>query len=86
MAYQRNINQQFEFIQKIWADNASFPKASTGLDPVIGQGTRSNVSVAFTWGQQPKGTTPFRQFVTLLGGEYFYVPSLLALEALTRVV
>lgn len=86
MAYQRNINQQFEFIQKTWADNASFPQGGIGLDPIIGQGSRSDVSVAFTWGQEPKGTTPFRQFVTLLGGEYFYVPSLLALEALAGAV
>ena len=45
MCYQSNIEHQFEFVQRTWADNPSFPKnlflPHTGDDPLIGQDDRS---------------------------------------------
>ena len=37
MCCQRDIKDQFEFIQRTWANNNDFSKRGTGLDPVIGQ-------------------------------------------------
>lgn len=80
MAYQRSIEDQFEFTQKSWANNQNFVRPGTGLDPVIAQGPRT----PYTW-PLPDGSTishPFDQAVTLLGGEYFYAPSISFLRGL----
>jgi deferrochelatase/peroxidase EfeB len=37
MAYQTDIEQQFEFAQQKWVNNPSFRHPGTGIDPVIGQ-------------------------------------------------
>ena len=37
MSYQASIEKQFHFMQESWANNAGFPNAGVGIDPVIGQ-------------------------------------------------
>lgn len=86
MCYQRNVSQQFEFIQTRWANNAGFLQAGTGLDPIIGQGSpRPAISIPFEWDKAPSGSVSFDQFVHLRGGEYFYAPSMSGLAALAGV-
>jgi Dyp-type peroxidase family len=88
MAFNSEIENQFEFTQKTWADNAGFPKVPAGftppgLDQVIGQGTRPNATSAKTWGgdqSAPVAAAP--QAVTMKGGEYFFMPSLAFLKSL----
>ena len=77
MCFQRNIAQQFEFIQKFWANNADFLKdtPTTGLDPIIGQGDRGKLRFNYTYGAAGCRLAAFEQFVSLRGGEYFYAPS-----------
>lgn len=91
ICYQRNIGQQFEFLQKSWANNAQFlrplaqPGPATGLDPVIGQGTRHQLTFPTAWNWPPTAQASFGEHVHLKGGEYFYAPSISGLAALANV-
>jgi Dyp-type peroxidase family len=68
---------QFDFTQKLWADNVNFPEPATGLDPVIGQGPRPDLEASTVWGGVERRTVPApAQAVTMKGGEYFFMPSL----------
>jgi Dyp-type peroxidase family len=77
MCFQADIGNQFEFIQRNWSNNASFPAARTGLDPVTGQGARSSQSWPRAWGEaSAPARADFGGFVTMKGGAYFFAPSL----------
>lgn len=74
MAYMASLENQFEFTQATWANNANFVAAGTGLDPVIGQGASVTVTVPDGWGGG-SASLDFGRFVTMKGGEYFFAPS-----------
>jgi Dyp-type peroxidase family len=80
MAYMSSVADQFEFTQAVWANNPSFPQADhdPGVDPVIGQGDRTPpLRCPVTWGgPQTADAGPVPQAVTLMGGEYFFAPSI----------
>jgi Dyp-type peroxidase family len=97
MAFNAELDQQFEFTQRSWANNPGFPKvpasrATPGLDLVMGQGARSGIDCPLVWGADfntPTGvspeheeTTAIAQAVTMKGGEYFFMPSLPFLRGL----
>lgn len=86
MAYQRSIVDQFEFIQTLWVDNAGFPGAGSGMDPVIGQHANPAPTAQVwpkVWGQAGATVSfDFRDFVVMKGGEYFFSPSLSGIAAL----
>lgn len=94
MAFNAVIAEQFEFAQKSWANNPGFPRVpagspAPGLDLVIGQGSRPDITCPLTWGadiadaSSNKKTSALPQAVTMKGGEYFFMPSLAFLRALT---
>lgn len=76
MCYQRSIRRQFEFVQTSWMHDEAFPTPGTGADPVAvtGSGARR------TWPPLAPGGNPvqfpFAGFVTLMGGGYFFTPSI----------
>lgn len=78
MAYQSNIENQFEFTQRSWANSEGFVKPNTGIDPVIGQGGTGKQTHRAGWGDADAFThqTRFADFVTMKGGEYFFAPSI----------
>ena len=80
MAYNSNLTNQFVFTQKSWANNAGFPSAGVGADPIIGQGADTAVVQTWPlkWDDTGGGTKTlnFANFVTMRGGEYFFAPSL----------
>lgn len=82
MAYNAVIAKQFVAMQA-GADNPQVPAAPAGphgLDPVIGQGhpKKGDQKVTRTWDDPASGTEAFdfAGFVKLIGGEYFFSPSL----------
>ncbi len=91
MAYQSNIEAQFEFTQESWANQPVFPQVPAGqpqpgLDPVIGQGPHAANSqhCPLHWGDPGtnKQASDFSGFVTLKGGEYFFAPVISTLRSL----
>lgn len=74
MAYMASLENQFEFTQGTWANNADFVAAATGIDPVIGQGSSVAVDIPDGWGGG-SASLDFGRFVTMKGGEYFFAPS-----------
>jgi len=86
MAYNSNINGQFEFMQASWANNSHFPRGNTGIDSIIGQGSDTTGQGYFKeWGEDNSGhreNTSLGGFVTMKGGEYFFTPSISFLKNL----
>ncbi|MBX9571917.1 MAG: Dyp-type peroxidase [Candidatus Obscuribacterales bacterium] len=86
--YQADIFEQFEFIQRTWANFSNFPKPATGLDPVVGQqdpNAPCNAAQKWPAGWNKQTTCPgvdIAGFVRLKGGEYFFSPSLSFLKGL----
>ncbi|HEY0124438.1 MAG TPA: Dyp-type peroxidase [Rhizobium sp.] len=74
MAYMSSIENQFEFTQATWANNANFVTTGVGVDPVIGQGPAAAISITDGW-SGAHTDFDFGRFVTLKGGEYFFAPS-----------
>lgn len=91
MSYQASISNQFEFVQKNWANNPLFPHSDPnnqdGIDPIIGQGTpRVAGNYATEWGKPLTLTrASFSQFVHLKGGEYFFAPSMSFLKTIDTI-
>lgn len=83
MCFQGDIQNQFEYIQRV----ANDPRE--GLDPLIAQpedpGQAGSQTWPVTWGGDPDQLRPsfdFHGFVKLKGGEYFFAPSLSFLQKL----
>jgi Dyp-type peroxidase family len=77
--YQKDLETQFEFVQSKWINNASFPPfpagATPGQDPIIAQ----SASGLFQF-DPAKPSVSVNHFVTTTGGEYFFAPSVEALQ------
>ena len=93
VAYCSSIEEQFEFLQKKWANSASSPTDPTCIDPIIGQ-VAKGASKPFTFtdanGKEHKvdaqsaGKGGASQFVVATGGGYFFAPSMSALMLLSK--
>jgi hypothetical protein len=92
MCYQKNIAQQFEVLQYLWANDPRIPREQEpGIDPVIGQPGANGVGQQqwpARWNDPCERHKPFdfHSFVTLKGGEYFFAPSIHFLENIERKV
>ena len=77
IALNTDIQRQFEFVQQTWMNNANFAVLYDETDPLIGAASPMTIPA-----------TPFRHiaqietFVQLVGGDYFFLPSLPALAYL----
>lgn len=84
MACQRDLAAQFEFLQRVWANDDGFAVPATGIDPIAGQGPGAGQQHRAGWGDPAAKThrQRFADFVTLKGGEYFFAPSIATLRGL----
>ena len=87
ICYQADIKDQFEFLQRRWANNHSFSKGGTGLDPVIGQDggpqeANDHPNWTTRYGSDERRRVGFGEHVRLRGGEYFFAPSIEGLRKL----
>lgn len=93
MAFNSDLQHQFEFTQISWANNPGFPQVPAGssppgIDPVIGQtpndGPRGDIGCPVNWGAPASVTVvaSVPRAVTMKGGQYFFMPSLAFLASL----
>ncbi len=84
MSYQNDVYNQFERIQRDWANKLSFPIQAVGLDPLAGQ-AKDDAAAAMGaqrwnkgWNVPDTEVIPFNlsKVVHFKGGEYFYAPSI----------
>jgi deferrochelatase/peroxidase EfeB len=75
MCYQANIAAQFGFMQRNWANSASFPQGEIGADALGGQGRRQYHEWPARYGQSARTPFAFQSFITTKGGEFFFAPS-----------
>lgn len=79
--FMASIEDQFEFLQQTWANNAGFQQAGDGPDPVIGDAPTKNT---FHREGRPDTTLDFRRFVHTSGAAYAFAPSLTTLRGLAN--
>lgn len=74
-----NIDRQFEFVQRKWLNLADFDGLHDESDPITGSDGRD-----FTWQHptRPRRFAGLPRFVTVRGGEYFFLPGITALRHL----
>lgn len=81
MAYQSSLENQFEFTQIMWVNNADFRNRATGIDPIIGQPSGTGPGrYPKKYGVSLSDPFDFSGFVTMRGGAYFFAPSISCLK------
>ena len=77
MAYNQELENQFEVTQRLWANEPGFPAGTgTGIDPIIGQTAGSKQRWNPGYGVEvQKVDGSFGGYVTMRGGGYFFAPS-----------
>jgi Dyp-type peroxidase family len=80
VALNASIENQFEFVQRAWVNERSFNR-SDGMDPFAHSVDGDLGNFRFHRGGPSE---KLESFVTLRGGEYFFVPSMSALEGLAN--
>lgn len=79
MCFQSSIDNQFAYLQRRFANDEEFPRDHTGIDPIIGQSGGANRAVQrwpVHWGDAYSRGSFFGGFVRLLGGDFFFAPSM----------
>jgi deferrochelatase/peroxidase EfeB len=85
-----NPARQFEFVQGAWLASAKFAGMSNEQDPLLGNRAPFPANQANDRFTRPTADGPCRvaaslpQFVTVVGGAYFFLPGLRALDWLLR--
>lgn len=77
-----DIGRQFEFIQQTWLLGRSFHGLGGEVDPLLRGGGRDSGNFTVHTPQGPLRLSMDKPFVTVRGGEYFFMPGREALEAL----
>ncbi len=80
-----DFERQFEFVQHTWLDNGFFAGLCNEVDPLVGPQPESGGG--FTVPDTPvrRRLTGVPRFVTTVGGAYFFLPGIRALEYLAAL-
>jgi Dyp-type peroxidase family len=81
VCYQRSIRDQFELIQCTWVNQEAVPEAGDGVDPIASQASPER-KLRVPGAVADPVHLP-EQWVTTTAGEYFFSPSISALERLS---
>jgi Dyp-type peroxidase family len=80
MCLNTDITRQFEFVQQTWLLNQNFATSFDETDPLVGPKGR------FTIPTDPlRRVVEVETFIQMAGGEYFFLPSIPALNYLARL-
>lgn len=75
-----SLEQQFEFIMKVWLNGENFAGIGAnlpkGMDPVLGDNDAQTSSFSFP----PNTVSGFERFITTKGGLYCFLPSISAIQ------
>jgi Dyp-type peroxidase family len=84
LCYQASIAEQFEFVQRRWADNleGDFPQPGDSKDPIIAQDETDEPSFAFPPDHAGDAHLLVKRWVQNTGGEYLLSPSISGLKQL----
>lgn len=78
IACNADLERQFEFVHQRWLQNPRFARLEAEIDPIVGVGCAPQ---AFSTPGLPAGESlSLPSFTTSLGGGYFFLPGLKALE------
>ncbi|KAL8709808.1 MAG: hypothetical protein Q9225_007397 [Loekoesia sp. 1 TL-2023] len=82
--YQSCLENSFQFVQKSWSNNESFPVSKTGHDAISGQAKDRGLLNTTLHNEDDGNLVPglgqFQESCIMKGGEYFFVPSISALK------
>ncbi len=88
VCFNTDISRQFEFVQHTWSNNRKFDGLYNDVDPIMGVQGDYNENMMNTT-QFEVQACPFRRryrnipsFVTVKGGDYFFLPGIKAIEFL----
>ncbi|MDB4943991.1 MAG: Dyp-type peroxidase [Labilithrix sp.] len=84
IALNASFRRQFEFVQQTWANNPKFAGLSDERDPLIGDCPAAGQHFSIQAEPARQRVSGLPTFVKMLGGAYFFVPGLRALERLAR--
>lgn len=86
ICFNTNIQRQFEFIQHSWSNNTKFAGLYSDPDPILGIKDSRNKSETHDFTMQGevlrRKVVGLRRHVHVLGGAYFFMPGLKALQFL----
>jgi Dyp-type peroxidase family len=80
MCLNTDIERQFEFVQQTWLLNSSFATLFEEVDPLVGPAGRMTIRDG-----PLRRTASLETFVRMAGGDYFFLPSLPALQFLASL-
>lgn len=81
MCVNTDIRRQFEFVQQGWCNNPKFNGLYNDKDPIIGD-TDGSSYVTIEGNPIRERIQGVQRFVTVRGGDYFFLPSITALKYL----
>jgi len=86
LCYQASIAEQFEVVQRRWADNleGDFPQPGDSKDPIIAQDEEDGPTFEIPPDHAGEAHLAVRRWVQNTGGEYLFSPSIDGLKALAR--
>lgn len=82
VCFNGDIERQFEFIQQTWVRNSAFHGLQNEIDPLFNREDSGEYSIPMANGS--RRLCDVASFVTVRGGEYFFLPGRQALAFLAR--